>query len=139
MEALSIRQPWAWAIAAGHKNVENRTWNMRYRGPLLIHAGATMPSVADLKAFMVFVGDMEKGSEIIAELEALEGVHFGGVIAKATVVDCVDSSDSPWFAGDYGILLRDVVRLPFHPCKGRLGLFEVPTEQLIEDYEGDRS
>jgi len=24
MKALTIRQPWAWAIARGHKNVENR-------------------------------------------------------------------------------------------------------------------
>lgn len=29
---LSIQQPWAWAIAAGHKRVENRSWSTRYRG-----------------------------------------------------------------------------------------------------------
>ena len=39
MKALSVRQPWAWAIVAGWKPIENRTWATDYRGPLLIHAG----------------------------------------------------------------------------------------------------
>jgi hypothetical protein len=38
-KALSIRQPWAHLIVAGIKQIENRTWTTRYRGPLLIHAG----------------------------------------------------------------------------------------------------
>lgn len=36
---LTIRQPWEWAIEHG-KPVENRSWEMKYRGPLLLHAGA---------------------------------------------------------------------------------------------------
>ena len=39
MKALSIMQPWAWLIANGHKDIENRSWPTRYRGPVLIHAG----------------------------------------------------------------------------------------------------
>ncbi len=42
MRALTIRQPWAWAITCGLKRVENRTWSTNYRGPLLIHAGKTV-------------------------------------------------------------------------------------------------
>ena len=39
MKALSIRQPWAWAILHAGKRVENRDWQgCHYRGPLLIHA-----------------------------------------------------------------------------------------------------
>lgn len=37
MKALTVRQPWAWAIFNG-KNVENRTQAWKYRGPLAIHA-----------------------------------------------------------------------------------------------------
>lgn len=37
--ALSVRQPWAWAIISGGKTIENRSWTTPYRGPLLIHAG----------------------------------------------------------------------------------------------------
>ena len=36
---LSIRQPYAWAIIKGAKDVENRTWRLNYRGRLYIHAG----------------------------------------------------------------------------------------------------
>ncbi|MCU1592441.1 MAG: 8, gp08 [Frankiales bacterium] len=39
MKALTVRQPWAWAIATGAKTVENRTRGTAYRGPLAIHAG----------------------------------------------------------------------------------------------------
>ena len=40
MKAISVRNPWAWAIAHGGKRVENREWQYppTYRGPLLIHA-----------------------------------------------------------------------------------------------------
>lgn len=40
LKALTIRQPWAWAIFAAGKDIENRTWATQHRGLLLIHAGA---------------------------------------------------------------------------------------------------
>lgn len=36
VKALSVRQPYATLIAAGHKTIETRTWSTRYRGSLLI-------------------------------------------------------------------------------------------------------
>jgi hypothetical protein len=38
---LTVRQPWAWAIVHGGKDVENRVRNLagKYRGPLAIHVG----------------------------------------------------------------------------------------------------
>ena len=39
MKALSIRQPWAWLIVAGYKDVENRTWATDFRGRIYVHAG----------------------------------------------------------------------------------------------------
>jgi hypothetical protein len=30
--ALSVRQPWAWLIVNGYKDVENRSWTTHYRG-----------------------------------------------------------------------------------------------------------
>jgi hypothetical protein len=38
MKILSIRQPWAYLITRGSKNIENRGWPTNYRGPVLIHA-----------------------------------------------------------------------------------------------------
>ena len=40
MKVIVIRQPWAWLIVNGYKDVENRTWVTRYRGMLLIQASA---------------------------------------------------------------------------------------------------
>ena len=42
MRVLTVRQPWAWAIINGGKDVENRVRNVAgsYRGPVAIHAGA---------------------------------------------------------------------------------------------------
>lgn len=54
MRILTVRQPWAWAIIHGGKDVENRVQNIAgdYRGPVAIHAalsGATFDaSHADL-------------------------------------------------------------------------------------------
>lgn len=42
MKALSIRQPWADAIMAGWKTVENRTWDTAHRGTLAVHTGLTL-------------------------------------------------------------------------------------------------
>ncbi len=41
MRALTVQQPWAWAIVHGGKTVENRTRNLvgSYRGLVAVHAG----------------------------------------------------------------------------------------------------
>jgi hypothetical protein len=39
LKALTIRQPWAWAIIHAGKDIENRSWNSRLRGTTAIHAG----------------------------------------------------------------------------------------------------
>jgi hypothetical protein len=41
--ALSVRQPWAWAIIHIGKDIESRDWksnnpNLRYRGRIALHA-----------------------------------------------------------------------------------------------------
>lgn len=41
VRAITVRQPWAWAIAHGGKTVENRSRGTAYRGTLLVHAGAS--------------------------------------------------------------------------------------------------
>ncbi|HEY3390117.1 MAG TPA: hypothetical protein VGK38_11135 [Prolixibacteraceae bacterium] len=39
-KAISIRQPWAYLIGIGLKDIENRTWKTKFRGRVLIHVGA---------------------------------------------------------------------------------------------------
>lgn len=50
MRILTVRQPWAWAIIHGQKDVENRVRNIAggYRGPVAIHAGLAFDREAHL-------------------------------------------------------------------------------------------
>ena len=46
--ALTVRQPWAWAIGAGVKDVENRVWSTSHRGWLCIHASSTLADATEV-------------------------------------------------------------------------------------------
>lgn len=52
MKALTIDALWAWAILAGHKRIENRSWTTPFRGRLAIHAGKS--SCRDGDAYRLF-------------------------------------------------------------------------------------
>lgn len=53
----------------------------------------------------------------------------GCVVGTIDIIDCVSSSESPWFFCNYGFVLRNPVVFPEPiPCKGALGFFEVPEE-----------
>lgn len=113
--ALSIRQPWAWAIIHAGKDVENREWNRApsYRGPLLIHAAKT---IEPDDWFYV-----ERLSDTTPPYAAT--IERGGIIGVVDLVDAVWESDSPWYFGKLGLVLANPRPLPFTPCKGMLGLF----------------
>jgi hypothetical protein len=115
--ALSIRQPWAWAILSEGKDVENRTWSTRFRGPVLIHAGMALDKEGALAISDVL------GCNVDAEV-AVKHLPRGGIVGMADIVDCVTDMDSPWFFGPYGFVLRNPQPLKFVPCRGALGFFK---------------
>ena len=49
----------------------------------------------------------------------------GGIIGKVKMVDCVSYHPSPFFFGPWGHVYENPEPLPFFPCKGQLGIFEV--------------
>jgi len=124
MKALSIRQPWAWLIVHGGKDIENRNWPTKFRGDFLIHAakGMTKEEYASAKdyAFSAF------GGCELQNFPSFDALERGGIIGVANIIDCVSSSRSPWFMGDYGFVLRDARPVPFIQMRGQLGFFEVP-------------
>lgn len=131
--ALSIRQPWAWLIVHGYKDIENRDWPTSFRGKLLVHAGQTMTR----KFYEATVGELRLSGLCPADLPAYEDLPRGGLVGWTRVVDCVTEHPSPWktsypFEGmpSYGFVLRDSSTIPFVPWKGRLGFFNVPTKAL---------
>ena len=126
MRALSIRQPWAWHIMYSGKDIENRDWQTNVRGRVLVHAakGCTYTEWADGQDPLWAVG----GPTIT--LPALADLPRGGIVGSIEIVDCVADSDSPWFTGRFGFVLRDPQPLPFVPWKGQLGFFYVPESAL---------
>lgn len=121
MKAISVRQPWAWAIIHAGKDIENRDWASRYRGPLLIHAAKGM-TVGEYQAAAFHIWCVRQDLRVPLRGELLRG----GVIGVVDMVDCVSRSDSPWFGGRYGFVLRNARPLPFREIRGELGLFNVP-------------
>jgi hypothetical protein len=115
VKALSIHQPFAWLIVSGIKPVENRSWNARYRGPLLIHASRRLHSVS--------VDEIERHYGVSINMDALE---FGGIVGRVELADVVTTHPSKWFQGPYGFVLKNPVQLPFRPYRGRQMFFEVP-------------
>lgn len=76
MKVLTVRHPWAWAIVNGGKDVENRPWGTKYRGPVAIHAGQQFDRNAPFP------------DELLAKTWADADFDYGYIIG---VVDLVDS------------------------------------------------
>jgi hypothetical protein len=115
VKAISIRQPWAYLIVNGYKDVENRSWPTKVRGRILIHAGKKI--------------DKEDYEYVIKKLKIklppLDKVETGGIVGEVELVDCVENSKSKWFRGEYGFVLKNAKKKRFIPWKGQLGFFNV--------------
>ena len=120
MKVIVVRQPWAWLIVHGFKDIENRSWATRYRGTLLVQASAGLPTKHDLEEARVFA--RKRGVELPEDFER------GGIVGMVRLEDCVTRSRSKWFEGPVGWVLSGAKRLPFIPLKGQLGLFDPPQE-----------
>ena len=48
----------------------------------------------------------------------------GGIVGTARLVDCISSSEDPWFFGKYGFVIAKPQPVEFVPCKGALGFFD---------------
>jgi hypothetical protein len=147
MRALSVRQPWAWAIAYAGKTVENRSRRFNHEGLVAIHASLGLDEPG-------FFPRNEAGHTAARKLDALGGRsnfwdarHFyigghrhpglglGAIIAVARFDHCHYSADchakcSPWaIDGQWHICLDDVRPLAEPvPARGKLGLWTVPED-----------
>lgn len=120
MRALTVRQPWAGAIAHQAKRVENRSWKLpakHHDTRILIHAGSRPDRHAQ-----VYGEHLDVYSAIVA-VATITGCHFD----NGNQVCC-----SYWAQpGQYHWELADVVALPEPvPAKGALG-FWTPTDDVL--------
>jgi hypothetical protein len=123
--AISVRQPYAWAIIHGGKDVENRSQRaaLQFKPAIgervLIHASKRMTAdeYAAAVAFMASIG---------VRCPQREALQFGGVIGSVFVRDIVSRSNSPWIRKSAtALVLTDAWPQPFMPVHGQTGLFWV--------------
>lgn len=124
-KAISIRQPWAWAIINAGKDIENRDWITPYRGPVAIHAAKGM-TLGEFDGFIRTIHHVSLSRPFPpgSTVPHSASLEKGGIVGVADIVDCVESSESPWFFGRYGFVLRNVRPVDFIPVKGALGFFD---------------
>lgn len=123
MLALSVRQPWAWLIIHGGKDIENRDWPTKVRGRVLIHAAKGMTRDGYDQATLAV---WARWPDMASKIPTPHDIERGGIVGSVEITDCVIASTSPWFFGRCGFVLRDPVALSFVPYRGMLGFFEVP-------------
>lgn len=127
MKALSVKQPWAWALFHG-KPVENRGWSTSYRGPLLIHASKTF-DYAGME--WIILEHKKLGLSLATMPQRVEYYPLGGFIGVVDVIGCVSDHESPWFFGPWGHVYANPRTIECVPYRGMPGLFEVPDTILL--------
>lgn len=142
MYALTIHQPWAWAIGAGHKLVENRDWLPNWRllkdgDDLAIHAAVKEPTRIDLQAMSLAA--RQCGVETVPGIDSDElGIRWGrgrlvAVVTFAGVARApgdLPDGQRPWWRGKYGWLFTNVRQLNFNNAPkllGQQGLWALPS------------
>ena len=128
MKVLTIKQPWATLIMQGDKKYEFRSWQTKYRGELLIHAGKSVDKEA-IKRLGKYLP---------------ENLPLGKILGKVRLVDCIKMSPEfkeillkenseiytkSSFQENYGWQVTDieVFKEPIE-AKGRLSLWEYNIE-----------
>lgn len=145
MRAMTVRQPYAWAIMHGGKTVENRSRNIAgsYRGPIAITSsrGADVDALADpgiviaVTLRKLFGPDdcMASNSPPGAILGVVDlvDVHLSDVYAEVFDLHHERSGQcSPWALQDsWHLMLANPRPLPTPiPVRGRLGLWTLPDD-----------
>lgn len=141
--ALSVRQPWAWAIIHGGKDVENRTRFAIDKGGMremvgkriAIHAGKGMTQDEYHGALVTF-------GEAGAHCPMPDALLRGGIIGTVEVVDVISTqadlrdkraARSPWFFGPCALVLSAPLPVDFVGSAGQLGMFAWMRNNLPPD------
>jgi hypothetical protein len=142
---LSIHQPWASAFPFAGKDHENRNWWTRYKGLFFIHATKSKECLNDGDEYEP-IGNSTVG-ELVKQGLTRYGLSYsyplGSIIAVARMDGSTDTSDSPWFFGPHGLIVRDARPIVPIPWKGSQGFHPdvrhtLEVEFLIKKAEGEQ-
>lgn len=100
MKTISIKQPWAYLICSGIKNIENRTWPTKFRGRVLVHAGAKSDSRSHFINNLFTPAQWEEmkitgGSSLLWKMVKGDW-ELSAIIGSVEIVDCVQNHTSKW-------------------------------------------
>lgn len=120
IKALSIKQPWASLIAHGIKDIENRTWATKYRGPIYIHASGK-PSFNNLTLNLTHDQIDQIVLDDVLQLDARSPISYpkSAIIGTVDIVDCVINHGSIWAERTSSCSPHYPIGLPAHMGKGR--------------------
>lgn len=131
MKAITVKQPWASLIIEGIKDIENRTWPTKFRGRVLIHAGAT---IAKNAVDVISMIDGELARKIWFDINDKK-LPIGAVIGSVEIIDCVINHPSIWSEkttqmspdNSYNWVLANPIKFPEAiPAKGKLSFWDYP-------------
>jgi len=125
MKALTIWQPWAWCIIHGGKDVENRRWPAKHRGPLAIHAAA--------KRDTDYYNDQRRWIKetMGVDVPPIEDVGFGVVVGVVDVTGMTRRRTSPWFEGPWGWQLARPYAVIERAVTGKQSLWTVDDSLIV--------
>lgn len=133
MKVLSVKQPWAYLLVSGIKDIENRPRRTHFRGRILIHASAK----ADVKRedFHTLLTTSQWNYLSVVESLKMVGSNFiyepSAIIGSVEIVDCVENHPSIWAVeGQYHYVTANPILFdtPITGVKGQLGLWNYELE-----------
>lgn len=95
-KAISVKQPWAYLLCAGIKDVENRTWPTKYRGRVYIHASADRKlnlTILTKEQYRRVCDVFDWNSETVKPVDRW---NRSAIIGHVDIVDCVINHPSVW-------------------------------------------
>ena len=115
--ALTVRQPWAWAIMEGRKHIENRRQRTHVRERIAIHSSKKPDP--HRKALAAMLEDLDTRNECMESPR-------GAILGTVELVDCIDKSEDRTFVGPYGWVLARPrpLRKPIS-ARGNTGLWRI--------------
>lgn len=129
MKTLSVKNPWAFLIASGNKDVENRNWRTHYRGKIFIHVSQK----PDLEYVQKVDFNIYQSVDPVARMHLLSPKpQWGKIIGEVEILDCIRDSTSKWAQEGcwHWILANPVlyerIKIRESPVvKGKLGLWNL--------------
>lgn len=129
MKALSLTQPWATAIFRLNKKIETRSWKTNYRGMIAIHAAKGFPKYArEFAEIELALGRIPKRlpfGAIIGFVTIFEMRKTEDIVQQINSIERLYGDYSP---GRWAWMLHGFISIEPIPCKGHLGLWNVPSE-----------